>query len=109
MALEINKLEDLIPYKDSLKELWQEERFQPVLAFLSSLGKEQYDTLLSVPSYINTESTKTLLTMAVASARANILNVLVILPEAIRRVEKQLEEQKALKERMARATEQGGI
>ena len=107
--MEINKLEDLVPYRDSLKELWAEERFQPVVAFLCSLRKEQIDILLTTSAFANNEPIKTNVLMAIASARANILNTIVGLPDAIKQVEDILAEQKRQKERIARSTEQGGI
>jgi len=38
--MEIKQVKDLIPYRVSLKELWEEERFQPVKALLYSTYEE---------------------------------------------------------------------
>jgi hypothetical protein len=80
-----------------------------VVAFLSSLIREQNDVLVTKASAASNEPVKTLIELAVAASIVRTLRVLIRLPEAIKGVENQLEELKRQKERIARSTEQGGI
>ena len=107
--VEINKLADLVPYREHLKTLWEEERFQPVVAFLSSLIKEQNDILVIKASVASNEPTKTLTELAICASVVRTLKVIARLPEAIKEVEDQLEEVRKQKERIMRSTESGGI
>ena len=80
-----------------------------MLAFLSSLVREQNDTLVIKASVASNEPTKTLIELAVAASIVRTLSVLVRLPEAIKEVENQLEGLKQAKARMSGATESGSL
>jgi len=41
-------LVDLVKYRESLQELWQEERFRPVLAYLSMCRQGAYEKICGI-------------------------------------------------------------
>jgi hypothetical protein len=95
---EINKLEDLIPYHDSLKELWErEERFHPVLRLLASLYKENVDQLIGQH---RTGAVAEQFELAERAAVARITATLFNLPAAIKAAVDELEKRKSYLEKM---------
>lgn len=101
----ILKLEDLIPYRNSLKELWEEEAFQPVLRFLSSLYKDSVNEII----YPNmTGDVAGMIAIAEKRAVARLCNTLYNLPDVIQNLEGEFERQTAQKLRFVKAQEKGG-
>jgi len=105
--VEINKLEDLIPYREHLTVLWEHQDFQPALVFLSSLMKEQTEYLIAGETFKN--SSDSLIQKAVWAANIRTLRMLISLPSIIKEAEKQIEDVKVQRERLKRSAEQGGI
>lgn len=97
--MEISKLEDLIPYKASLKELYQQEEFQILLSFLSSLRKQKEAEIFnSQAALVQSSNGKTDSTMrtelAVMIAQRNIAAMIENLPLVVHEVQATLERQK---------------
>lgn len=106
LPAQFNKLEDLIPYRNSLTELWAQEHFQPVLKFLSSLYKQNIDTLL----YTNpVGDSLDLVRVAQRTEVAKLCNMLFNLPEVLLNLEGEFEKQKQKREQFTRAQEVGHI
>jgi hypothetical protein len=114
---EIRKLEDLIPYRDSLVELWAEARFQPVLTLLSSLYKEAMDEILmrdytaehSLVGVGSNADSRSVVWVATKTAQAKVYSTLFNLPVALEEIERNLEKAVEFKKKMVRSTEKGGI
>jgi uncharacterized membrane protein YcjF (UPF0283 family) len=109
--MEINKLEDLVPYRERVKLLWDSEDFQPVAAFLSSLIREQMEVLM----YVNRDGVgvqqleQIALEKQVAAARAGAFNTILNLPLTIKSIEETLQKRKAWQESMGNAQESGDL
>jgi hypothetical protein len=103
MEQEINKLGDLIPFLDSLQELWAEEaRFQPVLKLLAAFYRENADAIIHVS---RTGELRQAFELAEKAALARAFNLIYCLPEFIKAAKKALEEAEARKKSFAEAQE----
>lgn len=105
--MEIRQVGDLIPYRSSLKDLWDKEEFQPVLKLLSSMKEE---SVLGVRALNLTEDAETVKTkVAVLKTQLNFANMMLELPAVIKETEEQIERNKVQKHRIANAQEKGDI
>jgi hypothetical protein len=107
-AMEINKVEDLIPYHQSLVELWKKEEFQPVLALYNSLAEETVQELralniLELPS----ENAKSAL--ASYKIRLNMIHFLLDLPAKVREAKNVIEFKQQQQRKMQAAAERSSI
>ena len=89
--MEINKVGDLIPYRQLLKELWGREEFQPVLGLLNSLKQEAIDGVRILNLQKSAEEVKT--HIAILKTQLNLANMLLQLPEVVEEIEENIEAQ----------------
>lgn len=93
--MEINKLEDLIPYQRSLKELYQQEEFQVLLCFLSSIKAQKEAELFAIQATIvKAASLEVHLKVQECVIQRNMAAMLAELPTVVREVEAVLDKQK---------------
>ena len=105
--MEINKIEDLIPYRVALQELWLKEEFQPVMGLLNSLKEEalswaRYDTTKESADTVKAISTK-------ISTQLRVVETLLELPQRLRTLEEQLKHQEDQTLKMRRSQEGGEV
>jgi gas vesicle protein len=105
--MEINKIEDLTPYRVALQELWLKEEFQPVMGLLNSLKEEalswaRYDTTKESADTVKAISTK-------ISTQLRVVETLLELPQRLRTLEEQLQHQGSQKLKMERSQERGEV
>jgi hypothetical protein len=86
--VEIKTIGDLIPYKQSLRELWAKEEFQPVLSLLKNSYQEQCNAVTGIDLSHASEDVKT--EVAVLKTRMIVFILLFDLPGNIQNVEDQL-------------------
>jgi hypothetical protein len=99
-------MEDLIPHKESLKELYQSEVFQVLHNFLSSLRIQKETEVWMYQNSLNGKDSLLVKTeVAVMIAQRNLIAMLENLPEAVSSVEKVLESQKVQAETFRKAQE----
>ena len=103
---QVSKLEDLIPYQDSLTELWQDPSFQPVLVFLSSLYKQNVDSLLYSYSLADNAG---VLKAVEQMTTAKVCNMIYNLPELVKGLKGEFEKQQAQKLKFINSQEGGRI
>jgi gas vesicle protein len=105
--MEINKIEDLIPYRVALQELWLKEEFQPVMELLNSLKEEalswaRYDTTKESADTVKAISTR-------ISTQLRVTEILLELPQRLRTLEEQLKHQEDQTLKMRRSQEGGEV
>src|SRR5208283_824840 len=105
--MQVNKLEDLVPYQRSLLELWGREEFQPVMGLLNRLKEEaiswaRYDA-------VNETAEKVKATSAKISTQLRLVEMLIELPERLKVVAKIAERQKAQGMRLVNTVEGGEL
>lgn len=104
--MEIKSIKDLIQYRQSLKELWDKEEFQPVLAFLSSMYEEAVDGIRSLNIQ---EGFATAVRVATLKNQMNFANLFFKLPEAIKLAEEMQEKAEAQALKFQSSQEGGSI
>lgn len=87
--MEIKTVGDLIPYRQSLLELWGKEEFQPVLSLLSSL-KEEGVTFLRTTK-VDAPEAELRARVATIKTQINLAGMFLELPAVVKEVEEQLE------------------
>jgi gas vesicle protein len=105
--MEINKIEDLIPYRVALQELWLKEEFQPVMGLLASLKEEalswaRYDTTKESADTVKAISAR-------VSTQLRVTEILLELPQRLRTLEEQLRHQEAQTLKMRHSQEGGEV
>lgn len=105
--MEIKSVADLVAYRQSLKELWGKEEFQPVLAFLSSMKEEGVNGVRAVNLKESAEDVKAV--VATLKTQINFAHLLLNLPEAIRLAEEAIEKQDQRKLAYMKSQEGGSL
>jgi gas vesicle protein len=105
--MKINKIEDLIPYRVALQELWLKEEFQPVMGLLNSLKEEalswaRYDTTKESADTVKAISAR-------VSTQLRVTEILLELPQRLRALEEQLNHQEVQTLKMKRSQEGGEV
>ena len=105
--MEINRIQDLIPYHKSLVDLWEQEGFQPVRLFLKAMREEALIGFRTLELKEPAETVKT--RTAVLRTQYNLANLLLELPKAIKDAEALQEMQEQQKMKFKDAQEGGTI
>ena len=105
--MEIKTVQDLIPYKQSLKVLWLEEEFQPFLAFLSSLRDEQIVNFRRIDLSKPAEQVKT--EAAIIRSQINTVMLMLELPKYIQEAEDTINHQKKIEQNRIMAQESSSL
>jgi hypothetical protein len=105
--MEINKLEDLIPYQRSLAALWDREEFQPVLGLLNRLKEEAISWARFDATAVEAENVKAASTRI--STQLRIVELFIELPERLTNLAKTAEQNKTKLVQMKNTVEGGEL
>ena len=105
--MEINKIEDLIPYRVSLQELWLKEEFQPVVEMLKNLQREAFNWARFDTTKLSAEEVKALSVRI--STQLRVTEVFLELPQRLRALDEQQKYQEASVLKMRQSQEGGEI
>lgn len=104
--MQLNRMEDLIPHKESLKALYQSEEFQILLSFLSSLRGQKENEVWAYQGSVNGKDAVVAKTeLAVMISQRNLITMLENLPQAIQMLEDTIEKQKQQAQTFAKSQE----
>jgi len=103
--MEINKVADLIPHRKFLQELWAREEFQPVLAYLSRMRQEAFDSFVAIDFTKPAEEVKTLAAMYVMQLKS--FSTMAQLPNLLKQLE-YTDEERAAKVVAMKNSQEGG-
>ena len=107
--MEIKTVGDLIPYRQSLLELWGKEEFQPVLALLCSIKEEAVTSFRILDRLGEEDAVQVKAKLAVARSQYNLAAMLEKLPDVIKETENQIQQTQAKKLAVVQAQEKGEI
>lgn len=97
--MDLNLIQDLIPHKASLSELYKGEEFQVLLNFLSSIRKQKEAEIFSMQGAITSDDEKVRTNfgpkIAMAIIQRNTIAMIENLPSVVASIEEQAELQKA--------------
>src|SRR5215472_3730662 len=105
--MQINRMEDLVPHKASLKALYNLEEFQPLQGFLNSLRLQKEAEIWQYSMNGLKEKTAEVYKteISIMIAQRNLLAMLEQLPLAVQTIEDNIEKQKVQAEAFRKAQE----
>ena len=105
--MEIKTVADLIPYRQSLQELWLKEEFQPVIQLLSSLRQEAISKIESMP--VNLEASTAKAGASIISTELKFTGLLLNLPTRLKELEEQFNQKEQTALKMKHSQEGGNV
>lgn len=105
--MEINKVGDLIPYKQSLMELWDKVEFLPVRLLCKAWWEESIQEMRALELKMPEPELRA--AVSVIKTKLNFAGTLYDLPSVIQQAEQQIKDNEAKKIKFAASQESGGI